>query len=171
MSTTGRPPAQPPSPSSHILAKASRSSHGESVYNSVEGSDNTDTDAHSNKDTASLTESIRDHIYEGGLRYHAYHAGKYPFPNDSVEQERDDMKHTVTISICGGKYFYSPIEEVLEKGGEVLDLGKPVRSAPYISAYIARCCVYYNCPILFRVALLIPSFLNRNWHWYMVHTT
>ncbi|KAL2198057.1 S-adenosyl-L-methionine-dependent methyltransferase [Corynascus similis CBS 632.67] len=72
---------------------------------------------------ASVTSSVRDHQYEGGLRYHAYHAGKYAFPNDETEQNRDDMKHTMTLMLCRGAYFYSPVEEALERGGEVLDLG------------------------------------------------
>ncbi|KAK4039083.1 S-adenosyl-L-methionine-dependent methyltransferase [Parachaetomium inaequale] len=72
---------------------------------------------------ASMTSSVRDHVYEGGLRYHAYRAGKYAFPNDEVEQNRDDMKHTMTLMLCRGAYFYAPVEGVLEEGGEVLDLG------------------------------------------------
>jgi hypothetical protein len=72
----------------------------------------------------SMTSSVRDHVYEGGLRYHAYHAGKYAFPNDEIEQNRDDMKHTMTLMLCRGAYFYAPVEGVLEGGGEVLDLGE-----------------------------------------------
>ncbi|KAL2266029.1 hypothetical protein VTJ83DRAFT_5381 [Remersonia thermophila] len=71
----------------------------------------------------SMTSSIRDHVFEGGLRYHAYHEGKYAFPNDETEQNRDDMKHTMTLMLCNGEYFYSPVGDVLERGGEVLDLG------------------------------------------------
>lgn len=74
-------------------------------------------------DTASISSSIREHIYEGGLRYHAYHAGRYPFPNDGLEQDRDDMKHNMTLMLCDGKFVLAPVEEVLERGGEVLDLG------------------------------------------------
>jgi 2-polyprenyl-3-methyl-5-hydroxy-6-metoxy-1,4-benzoquinol methylase len=72
---------------------------------------------------ASITSSVRDHVYEGGLRYHAYRAGRYAFPNDEVEQNRDDMKHTMTLMLCRGAYFYSPVDEALQQGGEVLDLG------------------------------------------------
>ena len=73
---------------------------------------------------ASMTSSVRDHVYEGGLRYHAYRAGRYAFPNDETEQNRDDMKHTMTLMLCRGAYFYAPVEGVLEEGGEVLDLGR-----------------------------------------------
>lgn len=72
-----------------------------------------------------MTSSVRDHVYEGGLRYHAYRAGKYAFPNDEAEQNRDDMKHAMTLMLCRGAYFYAPVEDVLEAGGaEVLDLGE-----------------------------------------------
>ncbi|KAL2162268.1 hypothetical protein VTH06DRAFT_7181 [Thermothelomyces fergusii] len=71
----------------------------------------------------SMPSSVRDHLYEGGLRYHAYRAGKYAFPNDETEQNCDDMKHAVTVMLCRGAYFYAPVEEVLKRGGEVLDLG------------------------------------------------
>ena len=71
-----------------------------------------------------MTESIREHVFEGGIRYHAYKSGKYAFPNDEIEQNRDDMKHSMCLMLCQGKYFYAPVEEMLERGGEVLDLGE-----------------------------------------------
>ena len=75
-------------------------------------------------DTHSLTNSIRQHIVEGGLRYHAYHAGKYVFPNDENEQYREDLKHNLTVYLCDGELFYAPIHRQLERGAEVLDLGE-----------------------------------------------
>lgn len=90
---------------------------------------------------ASMTSSVRDHVYEGGLRYHAYRAGKYAFPNDETEQNRDDMKHTMTLMLCRGAYFYAPVEEVLERGGEVLDLGES-------SFFLSRCFINILLPIL-----------------------
>lgn len=74
-------------------------------------------------DTHSLTSSIRQHIVDGGLRYHAYHAGQYAFPNDENEQARDNLKHVLTLHLCEGKYFYAPIQELLQRGAYVLDLG------------------------------------------------
>lgn len=73
---------------------------------------------------ASMTSSIRQHVYEGGLRYHAFRDGQYAFPNDEIEQNRDDMKHTMTLLLCRGKHFYSPVEKLLENGGKLLDLGR-----------------------------------------------
>lgn len=74
-------------------------------------------------ETRSLTDSIRQHIVDGGLRYHAYHAGKYAFPNDETEQFRDDLKHNLTVYLCDGDFFFAPVRHVLEDGAEVLDLG------------------------------------------------
>lgn len=81
-------------------------------------------DANMSNYPASMTSSIRQHVYEGGLRYHAFRDGKYAFPNDDVEQNRDDMKHTMTIMLCRGKHFYAPVEEKLTEGGKCLDLGQ-----------------------------------------------
>ncbi|KAM4062786.1 methyltransferase [Hirsutella rhossiliensis] len=75
------------------------------------------------QDTYSLTDSIRQHVVDGHLRYHAYHAGMYNFPNDETEQYRDDLKHSLTIHLCDGNYFYAPCHERLERGAHVLDLG------------------------------------------------
>ncbi|KAG6026985.1 hypothetical protein E4U19_002311 [Claviceps sp. Clav32 group G5] len=74
-------------------------------------------------ETRSLTESIRQHIVDGGLRYHAYHAGKYAFPNDETEQYRDDLKHHLTLHLCENSYFLAPIHNILQGGAHVLDLG------------------------------------------------
>lgn len=59
--------------------------------------------------TASITLSIRQHVYEGGLRYHAFRDGKYAFPNDKTEQNRDDMKHAMTLLLCDGRLHFAPI--------------------------------------------------------------
>jgi hypothetical protein len=72
----------------------------------------------------SMTSSIRQHVYEGGLRYHAFRDGRYAFPNDEVEQNRDDMKHSMTLMLCRGRHFYAPVEEKLNAGGKCLDLGE-----------------------------------------------
>ncbi|OAA70663.1 Methyltransferase type 11 [Cordyceps fumosorosea ARSEF 2679] len=91
------------------------------IYGIEKGVEYVDSDY--TDDTQSLTSSIRQHIVDGGLRYHAYHAGQYAFPNDENEQHRDDLKHNLTLHLCDGKYFLAPIEEVLKNGAQVLDLG------------------------------------------------
>ncbi|KAJ6789126.1 hypothetical protein PWT90_10455 [Aphanocladium album] len=91
------------------------------IYDIERGAQYIDSDY--TDDTQSLTSSIRQHIVDGGLRYHAYHAGQYAFPNDEQEQRRDDLKHDLTLHLCDGKYFLAPIEEKLDDGAQVLDLG------------------------------------------------
>lgn len=112
----------PASESSGQPGSGSNSGSGSGSGSSVSAPFAFDSDM--SKYPASMTSSIRDHVYEGGLRYHAYRAGKYAFPNDETEQNRDDMKHTMTLMLCHGAFFYSPVEEVLEAGAEVLDLGE-----------------------------------------------
>ncbi|KAK0378028.1 methyltransferase domain-containing protein [Colletotrichum limetticola] len=73
-------------------------------------------------DTESLTDSVREHMYENRLRYHAYRAGRYAFPNDAIEQDRDEMKHIISIELSG-RYFFSPVDDLMARGAEVLDLG------------------------------------------------
>ncbi|KAK0644278.1 S-adenosyl-L-methionine-dependent methyltransferase [Cercophora newfieldiana] len=79
--------------------------------------------AEAGKQSASMSSSVRAHIYESGIRYHAYRDGKYPLPNDEVEQNRDDMKHSMTLMLCHGAHFLAPVGAALKGGGEVLDLG------------------------------------------------
>ena len=87
-----------------------------------------DAQASVDDDTHSLTDSIRQHIVDGGRRYHAYHAGMYAFPNDELEQQRDNMKHDLTIHLCKGKHFFAPVAPALERGVNVLDLGMYAKS-------------------------------------------
>ncbi|AEO64379.1 uncharacterized protein THITE_2041902 [Thermothielavioides terrestris NRRL 8126] len=115
--TTNRSPALPPS-------FASASSLAPSSNSTLTTTDSSaSADAGTSGDAASMTSSVREHVFEGGLRYHAYRAGKYAFPNDESEQIRDDLKHANSLLLSGGKYFFSPVEDALEAGGEVLDLG------------------------------------------------
>ena len=70
--------------------------------------------------TISLASILKQHTYERGLRYHAFQDGKYPFPNDENEQNRDDMKHAMIMELCEGKLYYAPIRE---EAPMILDLG------------------------------------------------
>jgi hypothetical protein len=64
----------------------------------------------SSSHSASVTSSIRNNIHENGLRYHAFKQDAYyPFPNDENEQNRDDIKHAMTVMLCGGKLHSAPI--------------------------------------------------------------
>ncbi|KAL2269639.1 hypothetical protein VTJ83DRAFT_1823 [Remersonia thermophila] len=77
------------------------------------GSDNNTTAS------TSLAESVRDYIYENGRRYHRFREGRYNFPNDDVEQQREDMKHAMVKMLCGQLYF-APIGD---HPHEILDIG------------------------------------------------
>ncbi|KAK3939454.1 S-adenosyl-L-methionine-dependent methyltransferase [Diplogelasinospora grovesii] len=69
--------------------------------------------------STSLAESVRDYIFENGRRYHKFREGRYNFPNDDVEQQREDMKHAMIKMLCGQLHF-APIGSHPQ---EVLDIG------------------------------------------------
>ncbi|KAK3989324.1 putative methyltransferase [Cladorrhinum sp. PSN332] len=73
--------------------------------------------------STSITSSIYNHSYENGRRYHAYKYGRYPIPNDDLEQNREDMKHAMMMELTDGKLFLAPI--VGDNGGpqKVIDIG------------------------------------------------
>ncbi|TWU76084.1 hypothetical protein ED733_007616 [Metarhizium rileyi] len=71
--------------------------------------------------TASLTSSIyASFAYERGRRYQSFESGRYPIPNDDLEQNREDMKHAMLMMLTEGKPFYSPIGTHPQK---ILDIG------------------------------------------------
>lgn len=115
------PDDQRASPSSEVLAVGTAAEVAR-IFNIEKGQGPDDGEEYSDG-TESLTSSIRQHIVDGGLRYHAYHAGQYAFPNDDLEQYRDDLKHDLTLHLCEGKHLLAPIEDLLKKGAQVLDLG------------------------------------------------
>lgn len=71
--------------------------------------------------STSITSSIRAHTYEDGIRYHKFHDGKYAFPNDETEQNRDDLKHAMTLMLSGERLHFAPIDENPQN---IIDLGK-----------------------------------------------
>ncbi|KAK4206745.1 S-adenosyl-L-methionine-dependent methyltransferase [Rhypophila decipiens] len=77
-----------------------------------------ESDGHTAAST-SLADSVRDYIYENGRRYHRFREGRYNFPNDDVEQQREDMKHAMVKMLCGQLYF-APIGD---SPHHVLDIG------------------------------------------------
>ncbi|KAL8931488.1 MAG: hypothetical protein Q9211_006928, partial [Gyalolechia sp. 1 TL-2023] len=90
-------------------------------------------------DSASITASVLDYEFENGRRYHGYKAGSYPLPNDEVgtiwplslptrscfrfiipqELERIDIKHHITMLLCGGNLHTAP----LVNPRRILDIG------------------------------------------------
>src|SRR5580700_9401972 len=55
--------------------------------------------------TTSLNSSVRDYIFENGRRYHKFREGAYNFPNDDAEQDREDMKHAMMVTLCQQLHF------------------------------------------------------------------
>lgn len=70
--------------------------------------------------STSAESSVRDYLYENGRRYHRFREGSYNFPNDDVEQEREDMKHAMVKLLCSQKLHFAPIGNHPQ---EVLDIG------------------------------------------------
>ncbi|KAM7195522.1 Trans-aconitate 2-methyltransferase [Rhypophila sp. PSN 637] len=83
-------------------------------------------DATSSYASTSLTPSIYQHAYENGRRFHAYKHGRYPIPNDDLEQNREDMKHALMLELTDGKLFFAPIiggEDDAQPPKKVIDVG------------------------------------------------
>ncbi len=68
----------------------------------------------------SITSSVYAHTFEGGRRYHSYKHGRYPVPNDDIEQAREDMKHAMVMELTNGTLFYAPVGPCPQK---ILDVG------------------------------------------------
>ncbi|OHF01712.1 methyltransferase [Colletotrichum orchidophilum] len=91
------------------------------------GSDDGNDDAYqprewdaSSSASASVTSSVLKHSFENGRRYHSFRDGKYPIPNDDIEQNREDMKHAMVMELTDGKLFHAPIGDAPNK---IIDLG------------------------------------------------
>lgn len=59
--------------------------------------------------TTTMDESIKDFFFENGRRYHRFREGLYPFPNDGIEQEREELLHVLIKSLGEGKLHQAPI--------------------------------------------------------------
>ncbi|OHE95879.1 TAM domain methyltransferase [Colletotrichum orchidophilum] len=74
-----------------------------------------------NGSTDSPTPSMLTVLEENGRTYHAMSSGKYPFPNDIVEQERLDFQHLMWTVTLGDKLCLCP--KGSQKAKRVLDAG------------------------------------------------
>lgn len=68
--------------------------------------------------STSISSSVRDYMFENGRRYHRFREGAYNFPNDELEQEREDMKHAMMLNLCQTLHF-APLGD----SPDILDLG------------------------------------------------
>ena len=69
--------------------------------------------------STSISHSVRDYDFENSRRYHKFQEGRYQFPNDESEQEREDMKHAMIINLCEGRLHFAP----LDSPQTILDVG------------------------------------------------
>lgn len=69
--------------------------------------------------TTSINSSVRDYVFENGRRYHKFREGAYNFPNDDAEQDREDMKHAMMVTLCQQLHF-APIGDNPQN---ILDMG------------------------------------------------
>ncbi|KAF4450828.1 hypothetical protein F53441_6099 [Fusarium austroafricanum] len=90
------------------------SSIGDAGSDAGYGSDNMSTAS------TSIGSSVRDYMFENGRRYHSFRAGAYNFPNDDIEQEREDMKHAMVKLLSGQKLHFAPLDDNPQN---VLDIG------------------------------------------------
>jgi hypothetical protein len=70
--------------------------------------------------STSVESTVRDYMFENGRRYHRFREGRYNFPNDDIEQEREDMKHAMVKLLCSQKLHFAPIGDHPQ---QVLDIG------------------------------------------------
>ncbi|KAK7913828.1 S-adenosyl-L-methionine-dependent methyltransferase [Apiospora marii] len=77
-------------------------------------------DAGSSNASTSISSSVYNHTFENGRRYHSYRHGRYPIPNDDLEQSREDMKHAMMLEMTDGKLFYAPVGDYPQK---IIDIG------------------------------------------------
>ncbi|KAI5856820.1 S-adenosyl-L-methionine-dependent methyltransferase [Tricharina praecox] len=71
--------------------------------------------------TESLTDSINEHIFENGRRYHTYYGeDKNLLPTDEIEQDRLDLHHQIFLNMMDGRLHNAPIGN---KPGRILDVG------------------------------------------------
>lgn len=120
-SSLASPPSQP-TPAPGPLTSNPPSTPNPQIDNipaaALEAGDDTDNltdDGYSSGDagttTTSLSSSIKAHVWENGRRYNKFREGQYALPNDEGEQNREDMKHAMTLMLCGGALHFADIGE------------------------------------------------------------
>lgn len=96
-------------------------SHSIEVGNRTDDGFDFSSESESDNATASLASSILSaQTYERGRRYANFGDGRYPIPNDEMEQNREDMKHAMVMMLTENRLFLSPIGDHPQK---ILDIG------------------------------------------------
>jgi hypothetical protein len=114
-----RPLSNPESPTNPIIASSNPIEAD--VADQLDDEDVGYTSDSASTGSTSITSSIRAHTFEDGIRYHKFHDGKYAFPNDETEQNRDDMKHAMTLLLCDNRLHFAPIGNNPQN---IIDLGR-----------------------------------------------
>lgn len=127
-STSPPPPSKTLNPPAASTSPPGVSAPG-SPSDAIEADDSLDNPDHDGDDgyesegvsdaTTSVSSSIRDFTWENNRRYHKYKEGRYSFPNDEPEQEREDMRHAMVLHLCGGRLHFAP----LQNPQNILDVG------------------------------------------------
>jgi hypothetical protein len=76
-----------------------------------DGSDDGYDTASIESSTASLSSSVMAGVWEHGRRYNKFREGQYVLPNDEGEQNREDMKHAMTVMLMDGALHFADIGE------------------------------------------------------------
>jgi hypothetical protein len=88
-----------------------------------EGAENAQDDGYesgaNSSGSTSVSSSVRDYVFENNRRYHRFQEGRYMMPNDEPEQERENMKHAMIVSVCEGQLHICPLTEP----HKILDIG------------------------------------------------
>ncbi|KAH8896043.1 S-adenosyl-L-methionine-dependent methyltransferase [Thozetella sp. PMI_491] len=88
--------------------------HGETLSN-----DGDSTVASFRSSIISAQSGASDFVEEHGRTYHRYKEGKYPLPNDQIEQERLDLQHALFLLTSQGNLSLAPIGDSVRN---VLDI-------------------------------------------------
>jgi hypothetical protein len=70
--------------------------------------------------STSVLTSAYEHEYAYGRRYHGYKSGRYPMPNDTQEQQREDTIHAMMMELTNGRLFMADVGDHPQK---IIDLG------------------------------------------------
>ncbi|KAK0620169.1 S-adenosyl-L-methionine-dependent methyltransferase [Immersiella caudata] len=121
---SSHPKSKPPSPAPQPITIEPNASLLPAEENEHEDDDDeflpAGWDAASSAASTSISPSIYQHAFENGRRYHAYKHGRYPIPNDDLEQSREDMKHAMLLEMLDGRLFLAPIGPNPHK---IIDIG------------------------------------------------
>ncbi|KAG5928830.1 hypothetical protein E4U42_007943 [Claviceps africana] len=89
-----------------------------------DGISDSDSDGVDSEISCGCSTSVTPSAYEDevahGRRYHGFRRGRYPLPNDDLEQRREETNHALMLELTGGRLFYSDIGKHPQK---IIDIG------------------------------------------------